>query len=80
MEEILLLAAGEYVQKDEKGKIIKIFSSLDSTTNAQTYENFIFSWWYYKQTWTYVYNEQTILAPPATFYNGILVPWNDPDS
>lgn len=80
MEEILLLAQGSYVQKDRNGNVIKTFTSFDSTTNAQTYEYFIFAWWYYKQTWTYVRNSETITAPAATFYDGILVPWNNPDS
>ncbi|KAE8551850.1 hypothetical protein EYB25_005740 [Talaromyces marneffei] len=66
--------------KDSNGKVIKTFTSFDSTTNAQTYEYFIFAWWYYKQTWTYVRNTETITAPAATFYDGILVPWNDPES
>uniref|UniRef100_A0A093V628 Uncharacterized protein n=1 Tax=Talaromyces marneffei PM1 TaxID=1077442 RepID=A0A093V628_TALMA len=66
--------------KDSNGKVIKTFTSFDSTTNAQTYEYFIFAWRYYKQTWTYVRNTETITAPAATFYDGILVPWNDPES
>lgn len=63
---ILLLAQGEF----------ESFTSFDSTLNAQTYENFIFSWWYYKQTWTYISGTTTLEAPRATFYEGVLSFWD----